>query len=125
MTVTFPLSYCGIEPLPKKFGFNAEHSTSTDRILTPGQTIMTEDIYSSGSENGPSFGNLQGNFQPSHDTSDAEVLATGGKVDNPKVAVDTINNKDGTGSGHDEYKLYLGDGSSFPKKDQWVSFEDM
>jgi hypothetical protein len=76
-------------------------------------------------EDEPFFGNRHGNFQPTPDVSDPEELATGGEVSNPKVAVTSINNKDGVGAGKDVYTLYLGDGSSFPKKSQWVSFEDM
>jgi hypothetical protein len=118
MTVTFPLTYCGIEPLPQKYGLDVHHTSSiasSDYEETASQAPMTGD-------DEPFFGNLHGNFQPSGDASE---LATGGQVSNPKVAVTSINNKDGIGAGKDTYKLYLGDGSAFPKKSQWASFEDM
>jgi len=52
------------------------------------------------------------------------IKAKNGKVNGP-IAVKGINNKDGIGRGKDQYKLYLGNGSKFPPKNQWVSFEDM
>lgn len=73
----------------------------------------------------PFFGHLDGNFQPSGDAFEFDPVATGGQVSNPKVAVTSINNKDGIGNGKDSYTLYLGDGSTFPKQSQWVSFENM
>jgi len=115
MTVTVPLSYCGIKPLPRKYGLNSQPASPL------GQSVMTDGAL----EDEPFFGNSHGNFQPARDESDPEELATGGQVSNPKVAVTSINNKDGVGAGKDVYTLYLGDGSSFPKKSQWVSFEDM
>jgi hypothetical protein len=115
MTVTVPLSYCGIKPLPRKYGLNSQ------RVSDVAQSVMTDETL----EDEPFFGNRHGNFQPIRDLSVPEELATGGQVSNPKVAVTSINNKDGVGAGKDAYTLYLGDGSSFPKKSQWVSFEDM
>ena len=40
------------------------------------------------------------------------------------AAVTTINDNDGT-AGSDSYTLYTGDGSSWPSKDQWQSFDTM
>jgi hypothetical protein len=117
MTVTVPLSYCGIKPLPKKYGLNSQPASAV------GQSVITDEPPTL--EEDPFFGNRHGNFQPTREVSDPEELATGGQVSNPKVAVTSINNKDGVGAGKDVYTLYLGDGSSFPKKSQWVSFEDM
>jgi hypothetical protein len=117
MTVTVPLSYCGIKPLPKKYGLNSQPASAV------GQSVITDEPPTL--EEVPFFGNRHGNFQPTREVSDPEELATGGQVSNPKVAVTSINNKDGVGAGKDVYTLYLGDGSSFPKKSQWVSFEDM
>ena len=118
-TVAFPLSYCGIEQLPEKYGF--KHASSIASLeYEAGVTqvpIMEEDE--------PFFGHLDGNFQPSDDAFEFEPVATGGQVSNPKVAVTSIKNKDGDGDGKDSYTLYLGDGSKFPKQSQWVSFENM
>ena len=123
MTITFPLSYCGIKPLPEKFGFKSSQSAVIPAPEFSGmQKAMNDDVFF---DIEPFFGNIHGNFQPSQVDSAPEELATGGTVSNPKVAVTSINNKDGVGAGKDEYKLYLGDGSTFPKKEKWVSFEDM
>lgn len=131
MTVTFPLSYCGIEPLPEKFGVSTQHGVSVEvpeSLWTenPSQTIM-DDLRSTTSGDMPYFGHFHGNYQPDRDTTDLDLdpWATGGEVQNPKLAVSSIKNKDGIGAGKDVYKLYLGNGSTFPKKDQWVSFDDM
>lgn len=56
--------------------------------------------------------------------ADVDTNAKGGVVHGP-IAVKTINNKDGIGKGKDQYTLHLGNGSKFPPKNQWVSFEDM
>jgi hypothetical protein len=118
MTVAFPLTHCGIEPLPERYGFGPHHTSS---IASSKHEGASSQIPITGDDE-PFFGNMDGNFQPSRDVSD---LATGGQVSNPKVAVTSINNKDGIGAGKDSYKLYLGDGSSFPKQSQWASFEDL
>ena len=76
------------------------------------------------SSRGPYFGNRKGNFQ-SKDTSYEHILATGGQVSNPAIAVSTINNNDGTGAGVDSYTQYCGNGASFPSISSWVSFENM
>ncbi|KAE9374629.1 hypothetical protein N431DRAFT_464865 [Stipitochalara longipes BDJ] len=120
ITAAFPLSYCGIEQLPDKYGF--KHVSSSASIEYEGDATQVPII---DEENEPFFGNSHGNFQPSDDAFEFEPVATGGQVSNPKVAVTSINNKDGIGSGKDSYTLYLGNGSSFPKESQWVSFENM
>lgn len=117
MTATVPLSYCGIKTLPRKYGLNSQPASAVGQSVITGEPPTLEED--------PFFGNRHGNFQPTREVSDPEELATGGQVSNPKVAVTSINNKDGVGAGKDVYTLYLGDGSSFPKKSQWVSFEDM
>ncbi|KAI9891348.1 MAG: hypothetical protein M1814_002861 [Vezdaea aestivalis] len=43
----------------------------------------------------------------------------------PSVAVHGINNHDGIGAGSDVYKMHSGDGSAFPPKEQWISFDAM
>jgi hypothetical protein len=53
----------------------------------------------------PFFGHLDGNFQPSGDAFEFDPVATGGQVSNQKVAVTSINNKDGVGNGKDFYTL--------------------
>ena len=55
------------------------------------------------------------------------VSATGGQVNNPAVAVTSINNADG-GSGTDSYRQYNGDGTTgagWPDKSAWESFDNM
>ncbi|OAA70056.1 hypothetical protein LEL_09872 [Akanthomyces lecanii RCEF 1005] len=58
-----------------------------------------------------------------------EDRSTGGKVQNSAIArFDNSNNKDGSGAGKDEYRMYYGNGSTgngWPDKSKWVSFEDM
>ena len=85
--------------------------------------LSAEEIRTGSSRN-TYFGNRHGNSQ-SKDTSYEHVLATGGQVSNPAVAVTEINNDDGIGAGSDSYKLYCGDGASFPPFSSWVSFENM
>lgn len=72
----------------------------------------------------PYFGNRKGNFQSKH-TSYEHALATGGQVSNGAIAVSSINNTDGVGAGKDSYTQYCGDGSKFPPRAAWVSFENM
>ena len=74
--------------------------------------------------NAPYFGNHNGNFQ-FKDTSYEHILATGGQVSNPALAVTKINNNDGVGAGKDSYTQYCGNGANFPHKSSWVSFENM
>ena len=70
------------------------------------------------------FGNHKGIFQ-SKDTSYKHILETGGQVSNSAVAVTEINNTDGVGAGTDSYTQYCGDGSGYPSRSAWVSFENM
>ena len=85
---------------------------------------LSVDMIQSGSSHEPFFGNHKGNFQ-FKDTSYEHILATGGKVSNPAVAVTKINNNDGVGAGKDSYTQYCGNGANFPPKSAWVSFENM
>jgi hypothetical protein len=55
-----------------------------------------------------------------------ETRATGGKVSNTAIQVNSINNLDGVLV--DYYKQYNGDGSTahgWPPKSSWLSFQDM
>jgi hypothetical protein len=114
------LSYCGIEQLPGKYGLkHTSSSASLEYERAPAQVPINDE------QNKPFFGHLNCNFRLSDDAFEFEPVATGGQVSNPKVAVTSINNKDGIGSGKDLYTLYLGNGSSFPKQSQWVSFENI
>ena len=72
-----------------------------------------------------------GNFQPNRSSSSIphgpQPLAVGGVVTGG-AAVTSINNHDGIGAGQDVYRTWSGPGTSqagWPRKDQWVSFEDM
>ncbi|KAF6232147.1 hypothetical protein HO173_009530 [Letharia columbiana] len=76
------------------------------------------------SSHDPYFSSRKGNFQSKH-TSYEHILATGGQVSNGAIAVSSINNTDGVGAGKDSYTQYCGDGSKFPTRSAWVSFENM
>lgn len=74
-----------------------------------------------------SYGNKDGNFQPTS-TVNKESPDTTGETVTGGAAVTTINNQDGIGAGTDTYITYSGDGSlqaGWPTLQQWVSFEDM
>lgn len=80
------------------------------------------------------FGNKHGNFQhynatatPTRSTHEIIARAKGGVVTGG-ARVTTINNNDGIGAGQDRYITYYGDGSQgsgWPLKQNWVSFEQM
>ncbi|MCJ1342370.1 hypothetical protein MMC31_000552 [Peltigera leucophlebia] len=74
----------------------------------------------------PYFGNKDGNFQPTRTSRNggAVIKLTGGQVGGA-LAVNSINNQDGTGVGSDTYTQYCGNGDAFPPKSKWVSFEQM
>ena len=58
---------------------------------------------------------------------DTQSVSVKGSVSGP-LAVTTINDNDGIGSGSDTYKMYKGDGSSgagWPELSAWVSFGQM
>jgi hypothetical protein len=96
------LSYCGIKPLPERFGLDAQ-DTSSIASLEYDQGVNQVPIFEE--ETMPFFGHLDGNFQPSGDAFEFDPVATGGQVSNQKVAVTSINNKDGVGNGKDFYTL--------------------
>ena len=83
-----------------------------------------------------SFGNKKGNFQPARSNTSTPVnntrqakRQTGETVDISVDAVWTINDyTDGIGNGVDQYTMYYGDGSyadGWPKREHWVTFDDM
>ena len=74
---------------------------------------------------GPFFGVLDGNFQPARSVAEA-----GEKTDLvvDVLAVDLLDDEDGSGKGKDKYTLYEGNGTTaagWPKKKDWVSYGDM
>ncbi|KAI9838132.1 MAG: hypothetical protein M1819_006288 [Sarea resinae] len=73
----------------------------------------------------PQFGDRFGNFQPNTSVTGTPVLATGGQVDISALEVSSIDNDDGVGAGTDSYTFWSGNGSTWPDKSQWVSFDDM
>ena len=65
--------------------------------------------------------------QSANGNSSIGSVSTKGSVTG-SVAVSSINDQDGIGSGQDAYKLYQGDGSTgagWPDIKAWVSFDDM
>ena len=74
---------------------------------------------------------IHGVFRPSEPRPHVHVhtghpgIACTIRVTDDSIAVDSINNHDGHGSGVDSYTQYVGDGSHFPSKSEWVSFDDM
>lgn len=72
-----------------------------------------------------SFGMLDGNFQPAR--SEAQKDEKDDQIYD-ELAVDLLEDDDGSGKGRDMYFFYGGNGTvdaGWPKKKNWVSFEDM
>jgi hypothetical protein len=86
--------------------------------------------------NPASSGNQKGNFQATRSLTSTPVgntrhakRQTGETVDISVDEVWTINDyTDGIGNGVDQYIMYTGDGSyadGWPKRENWVTFDDM
>ena len=88
----------------------------------------TSSFYPTGTGSSPTgTGAASTSVPTSGDAASTTSVNVMGTVSGP-LAVTTINDNDGKGSGNDAYKMYSGDGSTgagWPVQSDWVSFDNM